>query len=61
MFVVGHLPNMFFYAKVCSEPYEASKIKVFAKIRNDFESFLFWEKGPSSMFDRFLSMPLRPV
>ena len=44
MFPVGHLPNMVFYPEVCSEPYETSKMKLSAKIGNDFESLFILGK-----------------
>ena len=44
MFPAGHQPNMFFYPEVYSEPYEKSKMKLFAKIGNDFESLFILGK-----------------
>ena len=40
---------LFFYAEVCSEPYEASKMNLFAKTGNDFE--LLFILGKRSIID----------
>ena len=63
MFPAGHQPNMPFFTQRCVfEPYETFKMKLFARIGNDFESlFILGNKYPNYLFDRFLSMPHRPV
>ena len=49
MLPAGHLPNMFFYPEVYSEPCQTSKMKLLAKIGNYFESL--FNLGKSSVLN----------